>query len=442
MTPLLRTIRVALVVVTLSAIITLAATISLGGAADDRRGAVPQEPVALQRLGSSDLSAVVAGLQQGLRAQPEDERAWSTLALAYVEQARVTADPSYYPKAERALDRAARLSSGDDLMLTGRATLAGARHDFTAARAFADRALRTNPYNAQAHAVRSDALTELGRYAAASAAATRADQLRPGDGTFARLSYQAELRGDLAGAMRLMRAAQTAAARPESFAFAAAHLGELARASGSTRAAARHFAAALDADPDSGAARVGRARLAVARGNIARAERDYLAVVRRLPLPEYVVELGELYQASGRPEQARRQYAVAAASAALARSNGVGTDLETALFEADHGIASEALRAARDEWGRRHSVHTADALAWALHTSGQSAQALPYARRATSQGSQDARVLFHRGVIEAAAGDAALARRLLTRAVEVDGGSHPLRAQQARTLLAGLGENR
>ncbi|MEP6762634.1 MAG: tetratricopeptide repeat protein, partial [Sporichthyaceae bacterium] len=438
----LRTTRNALAVVALSVVLTLGAAVALGGSPADRIVAGRVEAVAVGQLGTSDRSAAIDALQVRLRAQPKDHRAWSSLALAYVEQARVTVDPTYYPKAERALRRAARLKPGDDLLLTGRATLAAARHDFTAALSLADRALRANPYSAQAHAVRSDALTELGRYQAALAAATRADRLEPGDGTFARLSYQAELRGDLGAARRLMRRAQLAAAAPESYAFAAAHLGELARAAGDEDAAARHFAVALDADPFSAAARVGRARLAVARGDIASAEGDYLAVVRRLALPEYVVELGELYQATGRPDQAARQYAVAAAAAALSRSNGVGTDLETALFEADHGSPRHALLAARAEWGRRHSIHTADALAWALHAAGRSAEALPYARRATELGSRDARILFHRGVIEAAAGDSAQARRSLAATLDIDAGIHPLRTEQARAVLAELGVQR
>ena len=53
--------------------------------------------------------------------------------MAYVEQARITADPTYYAKADQALARAAALAPHDSVMLTARATLAAARHDFTAA---------------------------------------------------------------------------------------------------------------------------------------------------------------------------------------------------------------------------------------------------------------------------------------------------------------------
>ena len=179
----------------------------------------------------------------------------------------------------------------------------------------------------------------------------RADDLEPGPPTFARLSYQAELRGDLAEATRLMRLSRDAAtADAPAYAFASFHLGELARAAGDLPAAGRHYAAALSADPTYAPALAGRARLAAARGDYATAVRTYRSVVARLPLPEYVAELADLYLATGRPDQAEQQLAVAAASARLAAANGVRTDLETALVEADHGSPADALRAARAEW--------------------------------------------------------------------------------------------
>jgi tetratricopeptide (TPR) repeat protein len=420
----------------LAGAMTLTAAIALGGAAPhDSAGpsssGVTGRPVA---TGSS-----VAALQQRLRDVPGDHRGWATLALAYVEQARVTADPTYYARADGALERAAALAPDDAVVLTARATLAAARHQFHRALAAAGRAIDVNPYSAQAWAVRSDALTELGRYRSARTAATRADDLEPGPSTFARLSYQAELRGDLAEATRLMRLSRDAAtADAPAYAFASFHLGELARSAGHLPAAARHYAAALSADPTYAPALAGRARLAASRGDYTAAERLYRAVVARLPLPEYVAELADLYVVTGRPAEAAQELAVAAASARLAAANGVRTDLETALVEADHGSPADALRAARAEWATRRTVHTADAMAWALHASGRDRTALRYARRATALGTQDARLLFHLGAIEAALGQRATARDHLNDALRLDSGAAPLREQQARALLGEL----
>ena len=54
---------------------------------------------AFEQLSSASLAAGIGQLQQHLRAQPRDATGWATLGLSYVEQARLTADPAYYPKA-------------------------------------------------------------------------------------------------------------------------------------------------------------------------------------------------------------------------------------------------------------------------------------------------------------------------------------------------------
>jgi tetratricopeptide (TPR) repeat protein len=421
----------------------LALVLGLTAAAEAVRSGGPTsssavEPAAADRGASNDPAALVTTLQAKLRAHPKDAQGWATLGFAYVEQARITADPTYYPKAQQALARAQRLAPGAALTLTGQATLAAARHDFGGALRLADAAVAADPYAAQAHAVRSDALTELGRYRDALAAAEHTNDLRPGASTFARLSYAAELRGHLRQASREMGDARRAAGTASSYAFAAFHLGELARAEGKPKTAAQQYAAALRADPTYAPALAGRARLEVAKGDIPAAERDYLQVVQRLPLVEYIVELGELYQATGRQDLARQQWSVARASAALARANGVVTDLEIAVFDADHGSSADALRAARAEWARRHSILAADALGWALHAAGHDHLALGYAIRATRLGTQDARLFFHRGAIEAAAGHETDARTHLRQALHLDDGVAPLRDRQAAQLLKTL----
>ncbi len=426
--------------VTLAVAATLVATV-VGGRPSQPARSSTMAPAAAPAGDVADPGALVASLQGRLRAHPRDAQGWAALGLAYVEQARITADPTYYPRADRALARASRLAPHDSTTLSGRATLAGARHDFSGALRLADAALSDDPYAAQALAVRADALTELGRYRAALRAAQRVNDIKPGASTFARLSYQYELRGHLPQALRWMDRARQASGSASSYAFASFHEGELERASGHPAAAARHFDDAIRADPTYVAALAGRARVEAARGDVGSAERDYRAVVDRLPLTEYLVEIGELYAARGRPGLAAQQWSVARASERLARANGVVTDLEAALFEADHGSASAALSAARAEWARRHSVHVADALGWALHVNGRDRAALQYARLATRLGTQDARLLYHRGAIEAALGQRTAAHRHLADSLRLDDGASPWREQHIHRLL-GKGASR
>ncbi|MFF0222492.1 tetratricopeptide repeat protein [Streptomyces sp. NPDC004629] len=391
-------------------------------------------------LSGGDLDAGVAAVQAHLRAQPRDFAGWAVLGLAYVEQARVQGDPSRYPQADRALRRSLRLAPDNDQALAGRAALAAARHDFTAALRHADRALARNPYSERALCSRIDALVELGRYEEASRAADTADERRPGVPVFTRYAYVRELRGEVGTARRVLERALVGAVAPGDVAYVATQLGHLAWNQGDHKTALAHYARALAADETYLPALEGRARAQAASGDRAAAVRGLEAVVARSPLPGPLVELGELYEARGAPgdaARARDQYALVGAWTALARAGGVDADLDTALAAADHGDRAAALRAARAEWTRRRSVHTADALAWALHVNGRDREALPYARRATATGYRNASFLHHRGMIELAVGDRRAGRASLTAALRLNPGFSPLGAAGARAALRG-----
>lgn len=392
-------------------------------------------------LASGDLEASIASIQAHLRSQPKDFGSWATLGLAYVEQARTKGDPSRYPQAQQALARSLELRPDNDSALAGRAALAAARHDFPGALKYADQALEQNPYSERALSTRIDALVELGRYDEASKAADEADDKRPGVPVFTRYAYVRELRGDVATARRVLERALGSASSRGDVAYVATALGQLAWNQGEYESALEYYARALAADDAYLPALEGRSRAQFADGDLAGAIKGMEELVSRYPLPGPLVELGELYEVRGGDgdlAKARDQYALVNAWTAIARANGVNADLDTALAAADHGDRKSALRAARAEWDRRETVHTADALAWALHVNGQDEEALPYARRATATGYRNASFLYHLGMIEQATGNAREARASLSAALELNPGFSPLGAQKARTALKSL----
>ncbi|MFE1287948.1 tetratricopeptide repeat protein [Streptomyces sp. NPDC058751] len=391
-----------------------------------------------QLLASGDLDASVLSLQAHLRSQPKDFGGWSTLGLAYVEQARTKGDPSRYPQAQKALDRSLKLRPDYDPALAGRAALAAARHDFTGALKYADLTLEQNPYSERALSSRIDALVELGRYDEASKAADLADSRRPGVPVFTRYAYVHELRGDVKTARRVLKQALATATGRGDIAYVASALGQLDWNQGDYRSALTYYARALAADDNYLPALQGRARTQASLGDRAAAIKGMELVVQRYPLPQPLVELGELYEArgaAGDAQKARDQYTLVKAWISLAHSYGVNADLDTALAAADHGAPEAALAAARAEWDRRHTVHTADALGWALHVSGRDAEALPYARRATATGYRNASFLYHLGVIEGAVGHTGKARTALETALDLNPGFSPLGAREARKAL-------
>jgi hypothetical protein len=122
----------------------------------------------------------------------------------------------------------------------------------------------------------------------------------------------------------------------------------------------------------------GLARAAWERGNLGAAIRGYRWVVARLPLPEYVIALGDLYTEAGRTRQADDAYALAGTEATLFRANGVNVDVEP-LFEADHGDPAAAPADAKAGGGAPASTP-------ATRRVGLAAQPLPSAARQGTMG--------------------------------------------------------
>lgn len=396
-------------------------------------------PVVSEIASGADLAGSVRALQTRLDRLPGDHTAWASLGAAYVQQARITGDPSFYPRAEGAFDRSLEeRPDRNDGALTGLASLAAARHDFAAARRFAEEAKAINPYSATNQGVLTDALIELGRYDEAFTELQRMVDLKPGVPSFTRVSYAWELRGETEPARKSLERAHEMAFSDSDAAYASFYLGELAWNSGDLDAAAEHYANGLRRDPTYVPLLAGKAKIAAARGDVETAVAGYDDVVRRLPEPSYVIEYADLLAALGRDEEASSQYALVQATGKLFEEAGVEVDLEFVLFDADHGRASAALAAAEALYDRRQSIHTEDAYAWALHVNGRDRQALAHAEAAAQLGTDSALFAYHRGMIEKSLGMDAKAQKSLRRSLALNPHFSPLHAPRAEGALEEL----
>jgi tetratricopeptide (TPR) repeat protein len=362
------------------------------------------------------LAGTIVRAQDRLRALPRDHETWAALGLAYVERARVTADPSLYPKAEGALRRSLEVrATGNPAALIGLGALANARHEFAAAGTFATAALRADPYAADAYGVLADARTQLGDAPAATDAIQRMLDLRPGLAAYARASYDLEQRGRAAEATGLMRRALDAAVDPADIAFCRNQLGDLAWSGGDLTGAAAEYAAGIAADPSYQPLLRGRARVAAAAGRIDAAIADAAAVAARTPTPDTLMEYAGLLRLAGRTGDADRQLTLAGAAHRIFVANGGRDDLTGALLALARGEPAPAVTLARAEWQRRPFADVADMLGRALHATGQDAEAIRYARRAAELGPRTASYAFHLAMVELSLGDRTAARGELTR---------------------------
>ena len=262
--------------------------------------------------------------------------------------------------------------------------------------------------------------------------------LRPGLASYARVAYARELLGDTDGALAAMRLALgPAGGLPEPTAWVRVQLGKLHWGRGEARAAGREYRLALAAFPGYVYALDGLARVEHALGRDAKALALSRRAVDAVPLPEFVATRGDLLATSGRRAEARRQYALVGAIERVLAANGVRNDLETALFDVDHGLRpQQALARARAGYAERRSVVAEDTLAWALARNGRCEEALRHSGRALRLGTRDASMFFHRGYAERCAGRPAEARRWFARALELNPNFSLLWAPVARRAVA------
>ncbi len=382
----------------------------------------------------------ISALQHRLERVPRDWNSWAALGSAYVQEARITGDPSYYPKAENALRRSLHLDSDSNHQaLVGMGALSAARHDFTGALRWSRRARAVDPYSSAVYGVMGDALVELGRYPEAFRAFQKMVDLEPGLASYSRASYAWELQGDIPHAIEAMKLAVRAASTKSDAAFATYYLGELYWNSGQLAAAEAQYALAVAHDPTFVPGTQGLAKVEAAEGNVSEALETYGSVVDRLPLPQFVIEYGDLASAAGRVDLAKSQYELVRIQERLFRSNGVDLDLEQAIFAADHNVSvRRGLVAAQHEWARRKSVFVADALAWSLYASGRYDEALTYAGKALRLGTKNASFHFHKGMIERALGLRAAARDDLSAALRLNPQFSVLWAPKAAVALEEL----
>jgi tetratricopeptide (TPR) repeat protein len=205
---------------------------------------------------------------------------------------------------------------------------------------------------------------------------------------------------------------------------------------GDLDAAQAEYEAALEAFPGYVHGLAGLGRVAAARGDTEEAIARYSRAVERLPVLEYVIALGDIYHAAGRDDDAAKQYELVDVIAQLYRSNGVNTDLELAVFYADHDQRlDEAVRQARVEYERRSSVQAADALAWALNKAGQTGEAQRYSTEALRLGTRDPVFLYRAGKVALAAGETAQSYYHLSAAVALNPRFSALYADDAAEVL-------
>ena len=396
-------------------------------------------PAAVDVPPGATTAQAIAATRAAIEDEPGDAALHATLGDLYYQRGRETADATWNDKAHDAYRRALALDPGSAQATTGLGTLALAKHDFAGGLRYGEQALQLAPESVRPYSAIVDGQIELGRYDAAARSLDQMVSLKPNLASYARISYFRELHGDLDGALAAMRLAVSAGGgSAENVAYVETLLGNLELQVGHIERAGAAYRTALARVPEYLPARAGLATVVAANGDLDRAIERYEAVVRTSAVHEYHLLLLETQLAAGREAAAREEIAAIRANQAIERRNGVNTDAELAIFEADHGSAARAVELGRSAVRVAPSVSSADAYSWALTAAGRGQAALHWAKQALRTGWRDPLVRYHAGMAATLAGERTLGRRWLTQALAQNPRFSPLHAPRAQRALASL----
>jgi tetratricopeptide (TPR) repeat protein len=383
--------------------------------------------------GEAPIDRDIARYQEAARKATEPTRAIEQLGWAFIRKSRASNDPGFYKLAEQCAIclESKRANSAQALLL--RAHALNNLHRFKEAEALGREltAIRGLPID---YGVFGDSLMEQGRLDQAVEAYQKMIDLKPGPQSYGRGAHIRWLRGDVAGAIELMRmAAKAGAPKDEAAAWAYSKLALYALQRGAVKVALGACDVALQIQRDYAPALLAKGRVMLAEGMTSEAIEQLALGARLNPLPEYEWALADALRAGNRLD------AAVAVEQAL-EAKGPATDPRTfALYLATRGKDPEtALALAREELTARQDVFTLDALAWSLAAAGRTGEASAAMKRALAEGTQDARLFLHAGRIAALAGDKKQARRWLAKAGAIKQMLLPSEREQLSASLAAL----
>ena len=348
----------------------------------------------------TDLDRTIARAQADARARAHEKQALERLGHLFVARARVGNDPGDYTLAEATADCLDSKYPDELATLLLRGHVLHQLHRFREAEQIA-RVLVAKRNFVLDYGLLGDALMEQGRLTEAASAYQTMVDLKPFYQSYTRAAHLRWLKGDIAGAAEAMRSAvQSASPRePESSAWALTRLANYELQAGRLVEAAEAVESALRHQPDYAAALLVQGKLMLARARPLEA----IGVLRRAadsnPLPEYQWWLADALRSHGRADEAQVvEQQLADRGAALDPRT---LSLYLATRRAD---PSKAIELAEEELRVRADVFTLDAHAWALSAAGRFDEARSVIARALAEGTRDARLFLHAGVIDGAAG--------------------------------------
>jgi tetratricopeptide (TPR) repeat protein len=385
----------------------------------------------------NDRDRAIARAQQEARGSARTRDALERLGYLFVARARASNDAGDYTLADMAATCLAARYPGDSGALLMKGHVLHQLHRFHEAEQVA-RVLVARRTIVLDYGLLGDALMEQGRLSEAAEAYQKMLDLKPFYQSYARAAHLRWLKGDLDRATDAMRLAIASASPrdPESSAWAWTRLSAYELQAGRFTDAATAAGNALRYEPDYAAALLAQGRILLATSRPS----DAVPVLRRAaslnPLPEYQWTLADTLRVQGLSAEAD------AIEQELVKHGSVADPRTYALYLASRRRdVPKAVALAEEELRARADVFTLDTRAWTLAASGRIDEAREAMVRALAEGTSDARLFLHAGVIDAAAGRHREARQWLKKAERLRATLLPSEAAELDRHLTETKEN-
>jgi tetratricopeptide (TPR) repeat protein len=409
--------------------------------ANQTAAAVFDDPLALvlaPQTGNSRTDREISQLQQRIREDRNVELWLDRLGWAFVAKARESFDPGFYKLAEQCARCIEKRSPQSQEAMLLRAHVLQNLHRFKEAETLARRLVQERGLSFD-YGLLGDALMEQGKLGDAVEAYQRMMNLKPDLRAYARAAHMRWLKGDLEGAIEAMQLAVSAASPSdaESASWVNTRLAFYAFQAGRINEAEQRCALALSLQSNYPPTLLLQGKILLSQSRFGEAVDALQSAVKLNPLPEYQWTLAEALGVAGKENEASE------VEAQLCQ-RGASSDPRTlALYLATrHESPETALRLARAELDSRSDVFTHDALAWSLAAAGNVAEAHSEMQRALAEGTQDARLFFHAGIIASQAGHLDDAERWLRKASELSQLLLPSERNELQNVAAGNAEKK
>ena len=378
-----------------------------------------------------------------IRRDPTGAMDLARLARLYMQRGRETGDYGDVVRAESAArtslhNRTAHNAAAAQVLAASLLS----EHRFSEALDVEHDLLMSDPTRIGYRAAYGEIAFELGRYDEARAAF---DSLRSRAGDLSvapRLARWEEIEGHTAAARHWLRVTRDESLRRpdlprEQVAWIWLRSGDLELRAGQLDVAAVDYQQGLAAHPDDYRVLAAMAHPRGSSARMARGDRRRRALDRVEPRPGDARNIERRVRRAGRQRQRSRIRpgdGGRGVEAAWVVSPGVES-VSARPWPAGVRGAGQGTSGAGD--ATRH--YGWDVLAWALYRSGRIGEAESAMTRALAEGTQDAMLFYHAGMIELAAGHCDVARTDLEHALSVNPFFHPTQPDSARAVLRALG---